>query len=135
MQLKAYADIHNERGHRGFKEPVNPFFWWNYKRPGTVDDTVRAYIDDGLVAVLELESLDGRDVNNMLVFALCPQRNILRRILDICKDYDTVVFNSEFGDRYKNITKRLDGVCWLSNGRYYYSADGGGSWVKLYGSR
>jgi hypothetical protein len=129
-ELKAYADIHNERGHKGFKEPINPFLWWNHGEPGKVDDTVHAYFENGLVVVLELECRDGKEVNNMMVFALCPQKNILDRVLDICQKYGTVVFNSEFGDRYREIVKRLDGASWQSNKRIYYSAHGGTAWVK-----
>jgi hypothetical protein len=126
-ELKAYVDIFNERGHKGFKEPINPFFWWNHKWAGRIDDSVRAYIDDGLVIVLELENKNSMNVNNMLVFALCSQKNILKRIIDICKEYDNVIYNCEYRDRYKYITKKLgaspDGAS--SNGKFYYSANGG----------
>ena len=131
VELKAYVDIFNKWGHSGFKEPINPFFWWNHEKPGTVDDMVHAYIHDGLLVVMELEA--EKRVKNMLVFALCPQQNTLKKILDICRKYDTVVYNSEFRDRYRNINKKLDGNSWQSNGRHYYSAAGRDAWVKLYG--
>jgi len=127
-EIKAYVDILNERGHPGFKEPVNPFLWWNFKWKGKVDDKIHAYFNDGLVVVLELEN--DRDVKNMMVFSLCPQKNILTKILDICKNYDRVIYNSEFKDRYRNITKYLDGDTWFSNGRFYYAADGVKAWNR-----
>ena len=132
-ELKAYVDILNERGHSGLKEAINPFFWWNYKWPGKIDENVHAFMDEGLVVVLET---DGKNsVKNMLVFALCPQKSVLKKILTITKNYDTVVYNSEFRDRYRNITMRLDGATWLSNGRHYYAANGGIAWSQLYGSQ
>ena len=130
-EIKAYTDIFNERGHPGFKEPVNPFLWWNHTLPGKVDDAVHAFIDDGLVVVLELENAS--TVKNMLVFSLCRQKRVLKMILDIVRDYDTVIYNSEFRDRYRNITKKLDGAFWLSNERHCYSADGGKAWSRLFG--
>jgi len=132
-ELKAYVDIFNERGHKGFKKPINPFFWWNHKWAGKVDDSVRAYIDDGLVIVLELESQNSINVNNLLVFALCPQKNILKKIVDTCKDYDNIMFNCEYRDRYKYITKKLDGVSYFQDGRNKYSANGGRACSSLYG--
>ena len=125
-ELKAYVDIFNERGYPGFREPINPFFWWNHECLGKVDDFVHAYCNDGLIVVMELGSTN--EVNNMLVFTLCPQKNILRKILDITKNYDTVIYNSEFRDRYRNITRRFDGSSWVSNGRVYYSANGRKAW-------
>ena len=132
-ELKAYVDIFNERGHPGFSKPINPFFWWNHIWLGTVDDFVHAYVDDGLVVVLELE--DHTTVKNMLIFALCRQKNILKKILDIVRNYDTVVYNSEYRDRYRNITKKLDGAGWSSCGRHYYTANGGKAWFRLYGQQ
>ena len=124
-ELKAYVDIFNDRGHPGVKEAVNPFQWWNWKWPGKIADSFHAYFDDGLVVVLDVE---GRNVTNMLVFALCPQKNILRRILDTIKFYDIIIFNAEFGDKYKNITRRYDGSSCFSNGRHYYFANGRRAW-------
>ena len=130
-EIKAYCDIFNERGHKGFRELVNPFFWWNHEKPGFVADSVRAYVDEGLVVVLDV---DGFTVNNLLVFALCPQKKILKKLLDILKYYDTVIYNCDFRDRYRNITKKLggsrhDGA--FSNGRFYYSAKGEEAWSRL----
>jgi len=127
-EIKAYVDILNEQGHLGFKEPVNPFFWWNHKEAGKVSDNVHAYYYDGLVVVLELDNPDV--VGNMLVFALCPQKNILKKILDICKNYDTIIFNSEFNNRYENIVRRIDGSSYFSKGRYYYTANGRETWKR-----
>jgi hypothetical protein len=135
-ELKAFVDIFNERDHPGFREPLNPFQWWNFKHKGWVSDTVHAYIDSGLVVLLEIDDEDyylRKRVSNMLVFALCKQPGILKKILDICKDYAIVNYNSEFRDRYRNITAKLDGASWESNGRYFYVAHGGESWEKLYG--
>jgi hypothetical protein len=125
-ELKAYVDIFNERGHRGFRESINPFIWWNHKWLGKIDDGIHAFMDEGLVVILELS--DGLDVGNMLVFALCPQKNILQKILDICKDYGNVIYNSEFGNKYQAITKKFDGLHYVSNGRHYYNARGEKAW-------
>ena len=132
-ELKAYVDVFNERGHPGFGEPLNPFHWWNFKWKGTLADDVHAYFDDGLIIVLELENPASSIVKNMLAFALCPQKNIMRKLLDIVKNYGTIIYNSEFGDRYRNITKKLNGACWLSDGRHFYAANGGEAWFRLYG--
>ena len=126
-EIKAYVDVFNEHGHKGFSKPIDPFMWWNFKWKGKVDDTVHAYYDDGLVVVLELEGTS--TVKNLLVFALCPQKNILPRILDILKNYGTIIYNSEFRDRYRSITRRLDGAEWQSDGRFFYSADGESAWA------
>ena len=131
-ELKAYCDIFNERGHKGYKDPINPFFWWNHKWSGRVDDAVHAYIDDGLVIIFELENKNSLNVDNMQIFALCPQANILKKIVDIARGYDKIVFNSDKLDRYKSIVKRIDGTGW-TDGRYYYAAHGGHAWLRLYG--
>ena len=128
-EIKAYVDVFNEHGHKGFREPINPFFWWNYKWLGKVDDKVNAFYDDGLVVILELE--EKTTVKNLLVFALCPQKNILKRILTITKDYDSVTYNSEYHDRYRNITRRIDGSSSFTNGRFYYAANGKNAWDRL----
>ena len=82
-ELKAYVDIFNERGHPGFSEPINPFFWWNFKWLGKVDDNVHAFMDDGLVVILETNGQE--TVNNMVVFSLCHQKNILGEYLTFVK--------------------------------------------------
>jgi hypothetical protein len=121
--LKAYIDVFNEHGHRGFSEPVNPFQFYDR-------DDIRFFIEDGLVVVLEVS---GRDVLNLMVFALKRHRDTLRKILDILKKYDTVILNSESRDRYGSIINRLDGSRFRKNGRWYYTANGGHAWAKLYG--
>ena len=128
-EIKAYVDILNEKGHPGFSEPVNPFLWWNHKWAGKVDDYVRAYFDDGLVVVLELE--DKTTVKNMLVFAICPQKKILKKIIDICKNYDKITYNSEYHNRYESITRRYDGSSYFSNGRWHYTAKGKQAWKSV----
>jgi len=128
-ELKAYCDIFNENGHKGFKEAINPFFWWNHEIPGKIDDAVHAFIDSGLVIVLELEKMGSKDVKNLLIFALCPQKNILRKIVDICKNYDIINYHTEFNrNRYKNISRRFDGSSQFQGGKYYYSAKGRNAW-------
>lgn len=129
VELKAYIDIFNERGHPGVKETVDPFLWWNFKWRGKVDDMVHAYIDDGLVVVLELENKI--DVKNLFVFALCPHKDTLKRILDITRNYGNVIYNSCFRDRYRKITEKLDGACSFSDGRFYYAANGETAWARL----
>jgi hypothetical protein len=127
-EIKAYVDIFNERGHPGVKEPVNPFLWWNHKWSGKIDDYVHAFFDDGLVVVLELENKT--DVANMLLFALCPQKNILRKVLDITKNYDKVMYNSDCRDRYRSITRRLDGLQSFQGGKFCYTANGRNAWNR-----
>jgi len=132
-EIKAYCDVFNFHGHKGFKEPVNPFLWWNFEHPGILNDSVHAYYSDGLIVVLELKN--ERDVSNMLVFSLCPSRNTLRKILDVVKNYGIINFNAEFGDKYRHITRKIDGFRFLVDGKNYYQADGGEAWVKLYGQQ
>ena len=129
-EIKAYVDVFNEHGHPGFKMPINPFFWWNEKSPGKVNESVHIFYDNGLIVILEM--VDEINVGNMLVFSLNPQKNIIKRILDITKYYGNIIYNSEFRDKYRNITKKLDGASWLSNGKVYYSANGEKSWERLY---
>ena len=131
-EIKAYVDMFNARGHIGFKKSIDPFFWWNHKWPGKIDDSVRAYVDEGLVLVLELDSPIGTNVENFLVFALCPQnKDVLGRILDIIKNYDMIKFNSEFRDRYRSITRRFDGSSYFNNDRHYYCAEGKKAWAHF----
>lgn len=134
-ELKAYCDIFNEAGHKGFKEPINPFIWWNHKWAGKIDNAVHVYTDEGLIVILELESQNSFDVKNMQIFTLCPQVNILKKVLDITKSYGIVKYNSDKRNRYKNITLKLggslDGIS--TNGKSLYFAKGENSWVRLYG--
>jgi hypothetical protein len=122
VELKVYIDIFNERGHKGFKEPINPFLYCNHKCVGMVNSNVHAYMWDGFVIILEM--LDLFNVQNMLIFALEPQKNILSKVVDICRDYGTINYNSDFRNRYYYITKKFDGLQWSKSGKYYYSANG-----------
>ena len=127
-ELKAYVDIFNERGHPGFREPIDPFFWWNHGEPGKVDNSVKAFIEDGLVVILETEA---DTVKNLLVFSLSQKKKeTLNIILDITKNYGTVIYNSEYHDRYRYISRRFDGSSWFSNNRHYYGANGRKAWKQ-----
>ena len=130
VEIKAYVDVFNDMGHPGFKEPVSPFLWWSNKEPGKVADNVHIYLYDGLVAVLELDS--PKNVKNLLLFALCKQKNILKKVLAICKNYDIINYNSDFRDKYRSITRRFDGSSHFERGKYYYTANGVNAW-KLSG--
>jgi uncharacterized protein (UPF0262 family) len=121
-ELKAYIDIFNEKGHKGFDNPINPFQYWNYKKLGKVDDNIHTFIDDGLIIILELS--ERVNIANILIFALSPQKRILQKLIDICRNYSKIIFNSERGNKYDAIARKFDGLHYIQNGKHYYTLAG-----------